>query len=406
MKNTLLYFFTILIIFTFFSCDGGGDGKVVFYSMDVQFDKELFDVNKGSQIPSNLASILNYINIKDESKECFGKYYVPEIVYTRNDLNEKFEQDFPINEGFLMSKITMTKGELNENYNLELLKIPKLLIKPSISNISRVKKQRVKKNTFTLNLYEEDNNKIELLKGKIKKSLCAGAKSITILVNDDYNEIVIQNDQEKIDNIIKEADALFEQGKLVEAKQLYEKVLLINSDNVEIEKRITVIVEEIKKKDENKQLLQLTEEADNLYKQKKYKEARTLYYSIKDAYSNNKHALRRINEINKLLVKTPPEPKNNQQITTDNSIWVKVNNGKYNSDYATYEGGIVNGKMDGQGTMVFIKSHLIPVPEHSKKRITASKGDKLAGSFKNGSFDNGHLYNSRGEKKESIIIGR
>ena len=92
-------------------------------------------------------------------------------------------------------------------------------------------------------------------------------------------------------------------------------------------------------------------------------------------------------------------------ITVGNTHFTK-RGGNYYSAYARYEGGVENGKAHGQGTMIFTRSHLIPVPPYSAKKITARKGYKLAGRFNNGYFVSGKLYDASGRKIKSIYIGR
>jgi hypothetical protein len=111
----------------------------------------------------------------------------------------------------------------------------------------------------------------------------------------------------------------------------------------------------------------------------------------------------------KIIITPNPKPlvSKTEKISSDGVKWSKVKNKQeYRSDYASYYGGLKNGKMDGQGTMVFTKTHLIPVPKNSKKRITAARGYKLTGVFKNGSFVSGSLVDKNGGNKKAIFIGR
>jgi len=48
--------------------------------------------------------------------------------------------------------------------------------------------------------------------------------------------------------------------------------------------------------------------------------------------------------------------------------------------YATYHGDLKNGKPDGQGTLTFKRSHIIP----NLKKYTAAKGDVVEGVFRDG----------------------
>ena len=110
----------------------------------------------------------------------------------------------------------------------------------------------------------------------------------------------------------------------------------------------------------------------------------------------------------KASIAPPPPPSPGPEggtITVGNTHFTK-RGGNYYSAYARYEGGVENGKAHGQGTMIFTRSHLIPVPPYSAKKITARKGYKLAGRFNNGYFVSGKLYDASGRKIKSIYIGR
>ncbi len=98
-------------------------------------------------------------------------------------------------------------------------------------------------------------------------------------------------------------------------------------------------------------------------------------------------------------------PARTRSITVGNTRFAQKD-GNYYSSFARYEGGVENGKAHGQGTMIFTRSHLIPVPPYSAKKITARKGYKLAGRFNNGYFVSGKLYDAGGHKIKSIYIGR
>lgn len=390
MKNILIYLIVLSIFFTLTSCDGLGDGKVIFYDMNVEFSEKLSDISTENTLPSNLASILNFTKIIDESKDCFGKYYVPKIIYNRIDLSERFEQEFPLDEGAFAFEMTITPDELNENYNINKLKVPKLLIKPSKG---KAKPKRKRKNSFIVKIYDENTNNIELLKNQIEKALCEGAKSITIIVEDD------EPDNSKIiSQLIEEADVLFDRKEYEAAKLKYQEVLDLEANNEVVQRKVYLTVEEIKKNDKIKNL---TKEADVLFAQKSYSRARDLYKGINQKYPDIKHVVGRINEINRLLQK-PPKPI--YKIANDGSSWLK-NQNEYNSNYGKYEGGIENGKMHGQGTLVFSKVHLIPVPKHSSYKLTALNGDKLSGRFKKGNFVTGVLYDKKGKKKKTILPG-
>ena len=94
------------------------------------------------------------------------------------------------------------------------------------------------------------------------------------------------------------------------------------------------------------------------------------------------------------------------KIVAVNTINYTKKNGIYHSSFAKYEGGMIDGKAQGQGTMVFTRNNLIPVPPYSSKKITAKKGYKLAGRFNKGYIVSGTLYDTNGKKIKAIYIGR
>ncbi len=98
--------------------------------------------------------------------------------------------------------------------------------------------------------------------------------------------------------------------------------------------------------------------------------------------------------------------KSGNTIKIGNTNFTGGRNGKYHSGYATYFGGIKNGKADGQGTMVFKQKHLIPAPPYSNKRITAQKGYRLSGRFRQGYLNSGVLYDANGKRVRTVYIGR
>ena len=68
-----------------------------------------------------------------------------------------------------------------------------------------------------------------------------------------------------------------------------------------------------------------------------------------------------------------------------------VTKGTLDLGYATYTGGIKNGKPDGVGTMRFRRSHRID------SNTTAEAGDVFDGSYTDGHIDDGKLIRSNGE---------
>ena len=71
--------------------------------------------------------------------------------------------------------------------------------------------------------------------------------------------------------------------------------------------------------------------------------------------------------------------------------------GFVNLGYATWTGGLLNGKPHGNGRMKFYSSHAI-----SGCTTTPTSGDYIDGYCENGILQNGALYHN-GEKVESFV---
>lgn len=181
MKNIIYIFTVLLITVSLTSCDGESSGDVQFYTLKIQLNGKLEKVKKDKPLPSNLLKLLNYTKIMDESKPCFGRYYVPEISYYRADLDETINEDFPIHEMVMNSKMLVTKGELESNYDTTLLKVPSLFVKETNETVTVESFDQ--ENVFTLNIFSDKKENITDLKGKIDAALCDGASQITIIID-------------------------------------------------------------------------------------------------------------------------------------------------------------------------------------------------------------------------------
>lgn len=98
-------------------------------------------------------------------------------------------------------------------------------------------------------------------------------------------------------------------------------------------------------------------------------------------------------------VKPKPVKISTPKVDTPSST---VRQGTLSIGYATWEGGIKNGKPDGKGTMNFSSSHRID--SHDPKGRIAEAGDKVEGSYLNGHLSFGKWYKSDGTT-ETIMIG-
>lgn len=76
-----------------------------------------------------------------------------------------------------------------------------------------------------------------------------------------------------------------------------------------------------------------------------------------------------------------------------------VSSGKLDMGYATWKGGIRNGKPDGKGTLTFHSSHSVD----RRSSVVANSGDYFVATYDNGSLVSGKLYDSNGNLLKTII---
>ena len=67
--------------------------------------------------------------------------------------------------------------------------------------------------------------------------------------------------------------------------------------------------------------------------------------------------------------------------------------------YATWKGGIKNGKPDGKGRMTFTSTHTVD----RRSSVEANSGDYFEATYENGSLISGKLYDSNGNLLKTII---
>ena len=72
--------------------------------------------------------------------------------------------------------------------------------------------------------------------------------------------------------------------------------------------------------------------------------------------------------------------------------------------FGKYEGSLVNGIPEGQGTMYY--TCRIQIAKHGRSALFAEKGDTFEGTWFNGDIVNGNLYDSNKKMKTAIIPGR
>ena len=71
--------------------------------------------------------------------------------------------------------------------------------------------------------------------------------------------------------------------------------------------------------------------------------------------------------------------------------------------YAVWHGSLRKGKPDGEGKMVFKKTHIID--SYDPEKLEAESGDYVIGIYENGHLVSGKWYDASGNKKKSIYIG-
>jgi len=185
MKQFKILFILISMLILNVSC-GDGDGTTNFYELKVVFNQKLNKSKVDKVIPNNLLTLLNFTKIEDESKDCFGKYYVPRISFYRADLDREEKIEFPIAEMPIMMESIITPDELDNNYDASRIKTPKLLTIATKEDI--VVENDIDDNTYVLNIYKDSKDDVEALKMKIIDALCAGAKNIKLIIQDDKKE--------------------------------------------------------------------------------------------------------------------------------------------------------------------------------------------------------------------------
>jgi len=101
--------------------------------------------------------------------------------------------------------------------------------------------------------------------------------------------------------------------------------------------------------------------------------------------------------------KPAPEP---EQTTTKPEQTTKPVNRPTNSTYSfgKYEGNLVNGIPEGQGTMYY--TCRVQIAKHGRNTYYAEKGDTFVGTWANGDIVNGKLYDGNNNQKAAILAGK
>lgn len=100
---------------------------------------------------------------------------------------------------------------------------------------------------------------------------------------------------------------------------------------------------------------------------------------------------------------TPKEPKSKDVMVKNTDAKDEHSyNGTLSLGYATWRGGIRNGKPDGEGTMTFKSTHRIDTRDPSRR--TAEADDRVDGTYSNGHLVEGRWFKSDGTT-EYIMLG-
>ena len=190
----------ILLSLLFLTASCGEDSEdVVFYPLKVVFRQKFDKAKKGKPLSNVLKTVLNYTKIKDESSVCFGKYYVPEITFNRIDLDKEEAIDFPITEMVFNTRTLVTKEELDNNYDVNLIETPALLTLETNTNTDTTSEEG--DSIFVLNIYDIDNAR-EIQKQIIQKLCENGSGSFTVVVNSNIKKLTPEPDDTTITTTI------------------------------------------------------------------------------------------------------------------------------------------------------------------------------------------------------------
>jgi hypothetical protein len=179
MKQIIKYFLVLIVAFIFSSCESV---KPEFPKFTLAFDNEIEGFKVGDNLPSSLKTLLNYYEIDDEDSECNGKIFAPNIMFYRSDLVKSEDIGVPLTMTGRMQKSagTLSKINLKAMFNLDLIKIPKLVIKKHEEG--KLLEPEYLKNTIEVQI-DEKKDGLEVLRKKIQKLLCEGASNIVIKIN-------------------------------------------------------------------------------------------------------------------------------------------------------------------------------------------------------------------------------
>ena len=149
------------------------------------------DIKEGDVFPNTLKKLVNYYENKDEDSKCFGKIFAPDVHVKRLDLNKAEKIGMALSPTGKMQKSfgTLSKVNLKSMYDINLLKVPKLLIKENKRASNNSSKISAKIYQISLNANNKD---IEKLRKKILSELCEGKSTIEIFINTEKKDETVE----------------------------------------------------------------------------------------------------------------------------------------------------------------------------------------------------------------------
>ena len=101
---------------------------------------------------------------------------------------------------------------------------------------------------------------------------------------------------------------------------------------------------------------------------------------------------------------TKPTTPTTKTTTTTTTGTTTSGNGTKPYSFGKYEGRLVNGIPDGQGTMYY--TCRVQIAKHGRNTYYAEKGDTFVGTWGNGDVVNGNLFDSSNNQKAAILAGK
>lgn len=362
MKNKTLVLATLSLVISLFiiSCK---EKQISYVKMTMELNGPIQNLTDKDPIPNSIAEIISYYD-----STCIEKLFVPNVTFIRTDFvvpkTLEFELPLSAENKFRKSLGFLSAENLQEDYdkNLKSSSIPLILIQKTDRVDNSALDKSIKKTDLNLNISDNNNDSVAVIKKRIQKILC----------DNDENTVIIV----RINTVLDENELTEDQNKLIA-------------------------------------------DADILFAKKKYLEAKTIYTKVINAVPLNNYVKTQLSRIEKILLTsttTTVTDKTTKTTTTSetqitNSGNTKSNKGtksgsgikSLNLSYARYTGDVKNGKMNGDGTLEFLEDFQIPTVDSEKKRF-ANKGDKVQGTWIDGKLQQGKRYDKNNKQVETIYL--